>query len=286
MKFYYNVFSDVLQCTELNVKLYKNLLKSLYGETPDINLFLEEFFEIFVAISNKPKEYFEALSPEQLFLLLLQLRTNTFGNSCQIVINKETESKEKQNIYLNLDNIKEEIFNVLELIHQPLIINNVQLCLKPPSVTKLRQFNPFDPILNYLDSCTVLTEKDSTFKIQTNEEAKRIVELLPPKAFVDIMTTCNNYIEKLDGINFIAFVKEQKYFLGFSQPLLESLVWFAKLFFSEDITTLYENIFYLSKHSNMSPLYIENECTPGEYVFYTKKLSAILNQKNAENGVE
>ena len=280
MKFNYDIYSETFQCSEINLKLYKNLLKSLYGEEPDPNLFLDELFETFACISNKPKTFFQSLSYEQIFLLLLQLRTNTFGDSCQIVIKNENE--ENQNIFLNLDNIKTDVMGAIELMCQPIVVDDILVNLKPPL---LNHYNATDLILNCVNSCVLLKE-NVKLEITTLEEAKQLIETLSPKVVVQISNAYKRFVQEIENLNFLEFVKDKNYFLGLSQPFDQSIVWYAKLFFSENLSTLYENIFYLAKYANFTPSYLENECSPGEYIFFVKKLSAILSEQNAQNSVE
>ncbi len=62
-------------------------------------------------------------------------------------------------------------------------------------------------------------------------------------------------------------------------------MWFVKLFFSEPLNTLYDNIFYLSYKANMNSEYIES-CTPGEYIYFIKKLEQILHEQSQQQNQE
>jgi len=92
-------------------------------------------------------------------------------------------------------------------------------------------------------------------------------------------------IKQLDNVNLFSLMPGiQDKFLPFNLNV-QNLMFLLKLVYGDQLLVLYENIFALCKLSNFTPEYIEN-CTPGEYTFFVKKLEALNNSKTSNNLVD
>ena len=111
MKFVSNLSKETLICSELQVKDYKELLKASYGEDINKLIFVETLCEIFAKTTNKPTEYFKKLNIIDLFCLLLDVRINSQGDICKVVI---TRDEKKMNLELRLDLIKGDLELIFE----------------------------------------------------------------------------------------------------------------------------------------------------------------------------
>ena len=99
MNFLSKLSKETLICSELRVKEYKNLLKCTYGDNPEQIIFIETLCEVLSVVANKPVEYFKKLNIVDLFCLVLDLRVNSLGNVCKVVITKD---EKKMNLELFL----------------------------------------------------------------------------------------------------------------------------------------------------------------------------------------
>ena len=278
MKFPITLSSIKVKCSELKVKQYKEILKSIYGDEPSTLLFADTLLYIFSDLLNLDKDYLQAnLTVYDLFLLLLEVRTHSLGNTSSIVIERDSK---KMTVNLNLDNIKVDLEKINPLKFETSVsFNDMTINLKPPTLEKiLTSLEVEDEYLLIIDN---LENQSGIVKINTSEQAKHLFNVLPPKISLQIIDFYRQYIEATASNNFLERygIVDQK--LNFI-PTLETVIWFAKLFFNESLSSLYDNIFYLSIKGKMSAEYIE-QCNPGEYIYFVKKLEEWLSQQNKQN---
>jgi hypothetical protein len=285
MQFVAKLYNDNLLLSELLVKDYKTLLKTSYGDEPDTQLFINSLAEIFSHISNKPKEFFLNLDVVSTFLLLISLRINTFGDTCQVLISQK--DKPKTTLTLNLEDIKDKLL-LFENESKTLSLfnNKIVITLGPPSILTLIK-NEFN-FLHYVTQITILNDNGKSIKLTSKDkEFENIFNHLPAQSSFLISQHFNQYINSLQKINFLEKYNIENTKLNFI-PTIESLIWFTKLFFNESLETYYDNMFYLSYFSHIDLQYIEN-CAVGEYLWFVRKLEEVLSQKasssNSDNNV-
>jgi hypothetical protein len=149
--------------------------------------------------------------------------------------------------------IIEELTYFLET-HQSLAINikNVSTTI---SVPKINEF---------------ISKGDLSFvnNITVNNSTTIDIEQLPVCVYKQINDKINFLKKNINNLHFYKPVVED-YIIKFSSNLNEygSLI---KILFNENLLSVYDNIFYLSKVSNFSAEYLEN-CTYGEFKLFVKK---------------
>ena len=234
---------------ELNVKDYKIILKCLLGDTLDVPALFLNLNNILLKITNFKKEELYNLNIIEYFLLLLSIRTNSIGSIIFATYNGE----KKINLQISLNEIIEELTHFLKN-YQPLKINikNVSTIVTLP---KIKDF---------------FTKEDQSFieDILVNNTVVNI-EQLP----VSVYKKINDKIILLkNNINSLYFYNPiiEDYNIMFSSNLRE-YVSLIKILFNENLLSVYDNIFYLSKVSNFSAEYLEN-CTYGEFKLFIKKI--------------
>lgn len=264
---------EKISCSELKVQDYKEILKCSYGDEPNKEIFIETLTSIFAKLSNKPQEYFkEDLSIFDLFLILLDIRIHSLGDAITIVVTKDNN---QASLELRLDWIKEDIKTLLNTVFSERIQqNHISIEIGCPTIKKL-EINTEEQYLYFLKSSTI--SERSVVEIETVEKAKALFDKLNPKAAQKIIDVFENFVRQLNKTNFLTRygIEEQK--LVFL-PSVESLLWFTKLLFNEELDTFYDNLFYLSHLGHISLDYIEN-CSAGEYTYFVRKLEQTLNQK-------
>jgi len=275
MKFKINIDKQTISCKELPVFLYKDLLKSTYGDEPDVQTFLEVFFDILSSISNKPISYFKELSIIDLLSCIFQLRMNTFGDRVNINLNSEDA---KKTLELRLDWANEDLLRFdKEIINKTLIVDSIEVKLNSPTIQRLEEISNEE----YLCFVQGIKIGNKFIDIKTNEEAKNITEKLPIKITIAIIEYFEQVVKEIRNLNFLKRYGITEPTLGFV-PSSSSLLWFTKLMFNESIQSFYDNIFYLSKLANISPSFIES-CSVGEYFVYTGTLQRTIAQENGSN---
>jgi hypothetical protein len=271
MQFEYNLYDTTFLAKELSVKSYKNLLKSIYSDEPDQQIFLRNFISLFHELSLNSNFTLQSLTFEQLFLFLFQLRVNTFGSSCKLILTSK-DQENKRNLFFNIEQAIQDILILLNEVYiETFEDEETQIVLKIPCVARfLSVANTKEEYLSYFYGCH-LKQKNLNVTIHTNEEAKQIIDILPVKIINKIFEFQKNYKKALTEVNFLSPYQDCNSHLGI-EPNLSLLIKYTKLFFPEELTTFYNNLFYISKLANIDLNYLELECTPGEYLFFTKKL--------------
>jgi hypothetical protein len=234
---------------ELNVKDYKVILKCLLGDTLDIPALYLNLNSILLKITNLKEDELHNLNIIEYFLLLLSIRSNSIGGIIFATYNGE----KKINLQIPLNEIIEELTFFLEN-YQPLAINikNVSTTITIP---KIKEF---------------ISKEDLSFTndIIVNSNTTIDIEQLPVCVYKQINDKINFLKKDINNLHFYKPVVED-YIIKFSSNLNEygSLI---KILFNENLLSVYDNIFYLSKVSNFSAEYLEN-CTYGEFKLFVKK---------------
>lgn len=272
------VGSNTYSFKELNVNQYKEILKITYGDAPSIPLFITNLCKILENIFEKPYEYFYSdVSIFEVFLLLLQLRINSLGTKTSIsILNKENK---KHVIDLNLNSIFEDLNNLLLVYSQQhyTINDKIDLEISFPSIEKLQSQN-LDPYYLFIKrlfvkQSYVLKDWYQIQLILNNVSAKHTSQL---NGILEATTTEINNLNLLEP-----YSVDSKVNMVFSCSL-ESLLWFSKLIFNEDLDIFYSNLFYLSYTGHLNSTFIEN-CTPGEYLYFVRKLQETIAKQNQSN---
>jgi hypothetical protein len=233
---------------ELKLKHYKNLLKCLYSEPINVsNLFLNLNF-ILEQITNLTKEEITNLNCLEYLLLLLEIRTTSIGSSIFAIYNAENEPV---NIEIPLNKTIVEIQNCLNNFKPLQFIDaNVELNFIVPQIKDLT-------IKKYLWVKEDISNLPLKYLKNINQYTKKI----------------NKYIEQYYFFN----PNVEKYSIKLSLKTT-NFIQFIKILFNENLFSIYENIFYLSKICNMSAEYLEN-CTYGEFKIFVKKTEEMLQKQ-------
>ncbi len=274
MKFQLQVGGESIPCEELKVSLYKDLLKSTYGEEPDISSFVETVCETLSLLTKKPYSFFEEMPISNLMSCFFQIRMNSIGDRTTINLNID---ETKRTLELRLDWINEELLSFVNTsIKRTLKVGSVEIEMDTPSIKRLNE--KIDE--EYLYFVKTVKLNDRALSINSNQEAKNVTEKLPVKVTLEIVEYFEKTIKAIKELNFLAKYGIKEHALGFI-PSIESLLWFTKLMFNESLQSFYDNVFYLAKLANIPPSFIE-KCSVGEYFVYTGILRRTLAQQNSE----
>jgi hypothetical protein len=276
MKFNADVFTSNFSFKEITNKQYKELLKVTWPQSPSPKSVLPVLFEIFSELTSKPPSFFYELSVFEVFLFLLELRNMTFGPVCDLSVSID-ENNKKANLSLNLRLVQQTIKEFLKNnFKENIKLDNVNLTFQIPSIQRLNEPTKEECFL-------FLKEAEASNKnitIDTNAEAETLFYNLPPKFTKEIVKCYENFVEAIDKIDFLStYSGIQNQHLPFYLTL-DCLVWYTKLLFSEPLDTFYDNVFYLAHLAHIDPSYLET-CTPGEYIYFVKKLEQTLAAKQA-----
>ena len=268
--------TPTILCSELKVKQYKELLKTTYGEEPNIQIFLETLWDILAELTGKQKIFFKQINIIDLLLVVLQIRIASQGDACDIIL---THEGKKANVEMKLDCCIEDIQHTFCCnLEQTISYNGVDIIIGCPSSERLLETTEEDYLHYIKEARFTLNGETAHVNIEHNTRAKQIFEQLPPHISMRIfkyVTDFNTIASELNLLDRYGCIEQTINFM----PSLESLMWFTKLLFSESLEGFYNNVFYLSYLGHMNAEYIEN-CTPGEYLLFTQTLQNNLNTNN------
>jgi hypothetical protein len=276
VKFNVELLTETVTCSELTVKDYKEILKCIYGDNPDPTSFVTTISEVLANITNKPQNYFLNCGIIDVFLLLLKTKINSQSESCKISVTKDDK---QMNLELRFDHIYEDIKEWFgPFLNKKIALDTIEITFDSPTLKMLLEPSE-DEIVYFIKGCKILGKHDKLLTPSTTQEALMLLESLPPKLATDLYSHFNLFAKEIFNKNLLyryPLISEQQK-LMFS-PSIESLIWFTKLMFNEPLDGFYDNLFYLTNLGHFSTDYIER-CTPGEYVYFTKKLEYTLSKQ-------
>jgi hypothetical protein len=273
MRFPIKLHADTVHCTELNLLHYKQILKIIYGDEPSKDIFVETIAELLASISDKPQSYFKELDVIQLMVVLIALRIQSMGDSTTVNLKQE---KEQTSLELRLDWIVEELIEFCSsFLEFKIEHSSFDIILSPPSLTRLQE-KVEDEYLYFIKGVFIKTNNTYVPMIDNNC-AKAFFEKLPAKTAASIIGYFETFVSSLKQVNFLLRYGITDQILMFI-PSIDSVIWFLKLMFNESIDSFYDNTFYLSYYGHMSGNFLQT-CTPGEYVYFAKKLQEVLSQQ-------
>lgn len=265
---------------ELKIKHLKVIYKSLIGEDlqPEIifynlNLILNDLIE---------DKSFHDVSYLSYFILLFELRSNSIGNIIFTQPNENSNTKIEINISKFVNIIRE--INLANLLQED-SIDQITVKYKLPSIHNLLLFEnakTINDIYLYFIEEIIINNKKILNSSISSEEKNTILESIPAKITSLIFKRVQNILQELNKINLLSNT------YGLTDKFLpincniQNLCGIIKLLFGNQLLSLYENIFALCKLGNFSSEYIE-ECTPGEYLLYVKRLEALNKQQEQQN---
>ena len=274
-----NISSKDVICSELKMSTYKELIKSIYGEEPDKQNVYLTIKDVFLNHTNLKEEEFDEISFFEVFEILAQLRSYSLGNKFSIIVYK---NQKKVTVEIDLNDFKEQIKTIqTKAIEFEIEKENIKLVSKAPSLKKLLKANSSSHLL-FVDSVHI--RKDNavqTFKITSCEMAEKVFQSLPIDVVLSFIKKLKETYSVLLKFNYLTKFSVFDYYLNLL-PDFEHLTWVLKLIFNDSLQVIYDNLFYLSYYCYMNTEYLEN-CTPGEYVLFTKNLEQILSSKNNKN---
>lgn len=279
------VLDKPVKIAEFTVKEYKTILKSLISVEHTPEIFIDTINELFSCKIDINNIDIQQLSFIEFFILLIRLKC--VSSSHVIGIQVEINNK-KTNINLNLIEIVDYI-NALD-ITQMLIKDSVEgltITYRIPTIKEVLMLEQQDLIYNFIETISVKDKCNIYFRDFSLKERKTAYNALPLKAAILVKKRADsilNYFNMIDLLTCIPeLLGEINLFFNFNKKNLTTLI---KLVFGEDLKTIYENQFLLSKYGNISAEYLET-CTLGEYYIFVSLLNRDLkrNDSNA-NGQE
>ena len=215
MKFVAELTNTKVLCNELKVKDYKELLKCSFGDEPDELIFIETVCDIFGNMTNKPADYFKNISIIDFFLLLLETRINSLGDSCKVSITKD---EQPMSLELKIDSIRDEIkeaFGKSASCCSTVEQDNIKIGLGFPSVQKLLEKTD-EEYLYFVQNVSIKNNNSvKTININSNEEARLLLEKLSPRVLLQVVEYVKELLKDCSKLNFLTRYRINEQTLNF-----------------------------------------------------------------------
>jgi hypothetical protein len=269
-------------CKELKVKHLKTIYKTLIGDTPDPITVVLNLNTILKKVTNLTNNEINNLSFVEFFLLLLELRSASIGDTIFVELTDEVNTKAEINTYkiINILNqidsrklLKQDIVDKFIIVYQ---LPTVQQCI---DINNKQNFNNSH---SFFVKEIIWNNQIFNFTEYNLQNRQQILEQLPAKITATIYKKIYKIVECLNEINLLKTSSTIKNKILPFNLNINNLVFLLKLVFGDQLMSLYDNMFLLSKQFNVSLQYIENS-TPGEYFLYLKKLEKLTSSQQTRD---
>jgi hypothetical protein len=267
--------------SELRVYQHKKLLKCFIGDQIQPDVLIKNLNDIIFQNTQLSEKDIEKMSFFDYFLLVLYLRYTSIGD----LIFAEIVTDKKTKLEISINKMLKEFysFNIQDILKST-ILENFEIGYKIPDIYSILKLQ--DKVIQntfYLYFLKYIKVGDQILNLEKfNDTEKQIIfDSLPAKVTAQIIKHTSMIIKTINNFNILTFLPglEAKIYFNLN---IENFCSLIRLLVGGDLLSLYENIFALSKYGNLPPEYIE-QCTPGEYLFFVKKLEEIAKKRAAEN---
>jgi len=271
--------------SELKVKHFKDILKCIIGENIDFNTFILNLNNILVELTNLPLEKILKINVVDYFLLLAYIRTTSIGSS---IMAEVPHNDTKLKVSININKIIETIKNIQykdSLVTET--INGINISYKLPTPHELLYLDTTDIetfCIPFIENVSFIKKKTTTIISDLPFETKKeIIKKIPAKIITSVYKKIYSVLERFAKANLLEHMPAvnneiQQIPFTFNAKSYISLLAFL---FNNQLFSLYDNIFILTKIGNFTPEYVEN-CTPGELIIYIKKLEEFIAKKQKQ----
>lgn len=281
--------ADLLQCSlnfkELNLKQYRQLLKCFLGDEVYADLIFNNTDSIIKELTSLSYKEITNLNFLDYCLLLFYIRQVSIGDTVSLYA-EDVEQKQLK-IDLRISKVIEQVVNkkIINLL-VPETIDQCYIEYRLPSVREVLALEKeqdlysiytfFLKSIKFSDS--IINLEDYTFK-----EREEIIQKIPVKVMTGLTKRTHAIIEHCNKINLLQSLNsksfDKKLYLTLNSQIIAFVI---KLIYNTSLETIYELMFALSKAANFSGSFLDN-CSPGEFYFFTKKLEEISTRQQESN---
>lgn len=276
---------ETLYFKELKVKHLKTIYKCLLGDDINPNIIFTNLTPILAYLTGTTCTKINQLSFIDYFKLLFEIRCNSIGNLIFVELPELYNTKIEININKFIEILNEINLNNILKEHS---CDGFTFTLRLPSIFDLQQISNAVTLDNlykfFIKEIKIKDNIVSLLELDIQEKEK-VLDVIPAKYTSVIINAVQEILTQFNDVNLLSKtygLQDKKLLFNFN---LKNLAIIIKILFGEQLLSLYENIFGLCKAGNFTPEYIE-ECTPGEYLLFVKKLEAMNQQDNQQQPPE
>ena len=289
--------ADLLQSSldfkELDLKQYRQLLKCFLGDEVYADLIFNNTDNIIKELTSLSYKEITNLNFLDYCLLLFNIRQVSIGDTVSLYA-EDVEQKQLK-IDLRISKVIEQVTDkkIIDLL-TPETIDQCYIEYRLPSIREILILEKEKDIYSFYTfflktikfSSSTIDLEDYTFK-----EREEIIQKIPVKVMTGLKKRTHTIVEHCNKINLLQSLNsktfDKKLYLTFNSQIIAFVI---KLIYNTSLESIYELMFALSKAANFSGSFLD-DCSPGEFYFFTKKLEEISakqqesNNLNAENGL-
>lgn len=280
-----NLSQGPVNFQELNLKQYRQLLKCFLGEELSVDLIFNNADCIIQELTAFSKEEIKNLSFLDYSLLLFYIRQVSIGDTVFLYV--ETPEQKQIKIDLRVSRIIEDIEKFIQTLPHSETIDQYYIEYKLPSVHEILTIEKERDLYSLYTFFLKSVKFNNTiinFENYSYKDRELITQKLPVKIMTHLTKQVNSTLKHCNEINILSSLKSDLFDKTLPLTLNSQILAFAiKLIFNTSLESVYELMFALSKLANFSCSFLD-ECSPGEFYFFTKKLEEInAKQQEAEN---
>lgn len=267
-----------VKLTELSVKDLRHILKSLLIFESSPKDFIDNIYNLLTKKTNLSRDSIEKLNFIDTISLLIYLKCISSSSTVMLSTNisdKQTTIRADLFKFVEvLQNIDHSILNKTDTV------KNVEISYRLPTLEDLICMTRSELPSCIIREVYVTDKKRISFSDITLDQRIKTFNTLPIKSTFYVRERLNRLDDILTSVNLLSHI-------GISESIklpfgsnAQDILFLLKIIFNENLAIMYENIFMLSKYSNISADYIDS-CTPGEYDIYIKNLEKAFAKENA-----
>lgn len=269
---------------ELKFKDYKNFIKSFFGDEIDPEIIFLNTKQVLLTTTCLSEQEIKNLNFIDYLLLLLNIRSTSIGNIVNLYTTDDNGTQLKIELLINsvVENITSKIDKKLL---EPTTTNDITIQYKLPSVEDILFFETST-------NCSVPTffvqkiqfkNEDINLDLYSYKDREQLIKSLPVKVALVIDQKVSNIYTVLNALNLFETIKSETF--NRTLPITtnsEILAFIIKLLFNTDLEGLYNSFFVLCKAGNLTGEFLNN-CSPGEFYLFTKKIEEMNQQNKSSN---
>lgn len=283
--------ADLLQSSldfkELDLKQYRQLLKCFLGDEVYTDLIFNNTDNIIKELTSLSYKQINNLNFLDYCLLLFTIRQVSIGDTVSLYA-EDIEQKQLK-IDLRISKVIEQIIDkkIVDLLI-PETIDQCYLEYRLPSIREILILEKEKDIYSFYTfflksikfSKSTINLEDYTFK-----EREEIIQKIPVKVMTGLTKRTHAIVEYCNKINLLQSLNNKTFDKKLHLTLNSQIIAFViKLIYNTSLESIYELMFALSKAANFSCSFLD-DCSPGEFYFFTKKLEEISARQQESNNL-
>jgi len=275
------LFTKSVDISEISLKNIKDILKSFMYIENKPAVACNTLNSVLCERTSLTLQEIKELNVVDYITLLIFLKTKSASSTTKLTLNindKPTTLNLNISKIIDILKSKTDISNLL----QSTVVQGIEITYKLPTILQVLDSTDTNDKLIFVDRIDIGDNKRVYIEKLTLQERTFICNKLPLQIKKNIDSTVDRIYNHFSEINLLEHynINNEISFPFSLEP--KTIILLLSIIFNENLMTIYENMFMLSKYGNMSADYLEG-ITPGEYAIFVGFLEKIIANTNAQN---